>query len=310
MNHKIFVALSTFAEYSKSPLNLLKESGYTYSINPLGKRLVREEIIEMGRESEGIVAGVEPYDEYVLENLPNLRCISRCGVGIDNISLEKAKERGIAIRNTPEVVIQPVVELTLAMIFDLMRKLTNLTSLLKAKKWEKQAGHLLQGKKIGILGLGRIGKKVAEVMTRLETEVYGTDLHPDWQWAEKWSVKIVPFNELLQISDILSLHLSPIEGNNIRLGESEFKAMKKGAILVNVARGQFVDELALYKALKSGHLEGAALDVFPEEPYRGMLCELNNVVLTPHVATLTEESRIQMELEAVQNLINFFKEKK
>jgi len=309
MNHKIFVALSTFAEYNESPLNLLRESGYTYYINPLGKRLGRDEIIEMGKESEGVIAGVEPYDEYVLENLPNLRCISRCGVGIDNISIEKAKERGIETRNTPDVVIQPVVELAVAMIFDLTRKLTYHTSLLRSKRWEKKAGHLLKGRKVGILGLGRIGKKMAEVMTRLETEVYGTDLLPDRQWAERWNVKIVSLNELLRISDILSVNLSPVKGNVIKLGGDEFKMMKEGAILVNTSRGQFIDESALYNALKSGHLNGAALDVFTEEPYMGRLCELDNVVLTPHVATLTEESRIQMELEAVQNMIDFFRKK-
>jgi len=307
MNHRIFVALSTFAEYGKSPLNLLRESGYTYYINPLGRRLVRDEIIEMGRESEGVIAGVEPYDEYVLDRLPNLRCISRCGIGIDNISLEKAREKGVEIRNTPDVIIQPVVELTVAMIFDLLRRLSYHTFLLRSKRWEKKAGHILKGKKVGILGLGRIGKKVAEVMTRLETEVYGTDLFPDMQWAEKWKVKIVSLNELLRISDILSVNLSPVKGNVIKLGEDEFKMMKEGAILINTSRGQFIDESALYNALRSGRLNGAALDVFPEEPYRGRLCELDNVVLTPHLATLTEESRTQMELEAVKNMIDFFK---
>jgi D-3-phosphoglycerate dehydrogenase len=307
MNPRIFVALSTFAEYGKSPLDLLRESGYTYSINPLGRRLVRDEIIEMGRESEGVIAGVEPYDEYVLDRLPNLRCISRCGIGIDNISAEKAKERGIEIRNTPDVIIQPVVELTVAMILDLLRRLSYHTILLRSRRWEKKAGHILKDKKVGILGLGRIGKKLAEVMTKLETEVFGTDLFPDRQWAEKWKVKIVSLNELLPVSDILSVHLSPVKGKVIKLAEDEFKIMKEGAILVNTSRGQFIDESALYNALRSGHLKGAALDVFPKEPYRGKLCELDNVVLTPHVATLTEESRTQMEWEAVKNLIDFFK---
>ncbi len=307
MNHKILVALSTFSKFSNSPLNLLKESGYSYYINPLGRRLVRDEIIEMGRASAGIIAGVEPYDDYVLDRLPNLLCISRCGVGIDSISVDKAKKRGIEIRSTPNVVIQPVVELTVAMIFDLMRKLSYLTNLLLAKRWERKAGHLLKGQKVGILGLGRIGKKLAEVMTGLETEVYGTDLFPDKQWAEKWKVKIVPLNELLQISDILSVNLSLVKGNAIKLGEDEFKKMKEGSIIINTSRGQFIDESALYNALKSGHLNGAALDVFTEEPYMGRLCELDNVVLTPHVATLTKESRIVMELEAVQNLIDFLK---
>lgn len=307
MKHKIFVALSTFSELSESPLNLLRESGFTHSINPLGRRLVRDEIIEMGGESEGIIAGVEPYDEYVLDRLPNLLCISRCGVGIDSISAEGAKKRGIVIRNTPNVVIQPVVELSVAMIFDLMRKLSYFTHLLRMKRWERKAGHLLKGKKVGILGLGRIGKKMAEVMTGLETEVYGTDLFPDKQWAEQWNVTIVPLNELLRISDILSINLSLDKENVIKLGEDEFKNMKEGSIIVNTSRGQFIDESALFDALKSGHLSGAALDVYSEEPYTGRLSELNNVVLTPHVATLTKESRIEMELEAVQNLIDFFK---
>jgi D-3-phosphoglycerate dehydrogenase / 2-oxoglutarate reductase len=307
MKPKILIAVSTFAEYGDAPLNLLKESGLPYFVNPLGRRLEREEIIKMGSDSEGVIAGVEPYDDYVLNNMPKLRCISRVGVGIDNISIEKAKERGIEIRNTPDVVIQPVAEITVAMIFDLLRKLSYHTMLLRSKRWEKSPGHLLAGKKVGILGLGRIGKKVAEIMIKLDTEVYGTDLYPNTKWAESLGVKIVPFDELLRQSDILSIHLSMIKDKPLYLGENEIKSMKRGAMLINTARGQIIDEMALYNALKDKHLDGAALDVFPEEPYRGKLCELDNVILTPHIATLTKESRVQMELEATLNLINFFK---
>jgi D-3-phosphoglycerate dehydrogenase / 2-oxoglutarate reductase len=98
-----------------------------------------------------------------------------------------------------------------------------------------------------------------------------------------------------------------IKDKPLYLGENEIKSMKRGAMLINTARGQIIDEMALYNALKDKHLDGAALDVFPEEPYRGKLCELDNVILTPHIATLTKESRVQMELEATLNLINFFK---
>lgn len=306
MNQRIFVSLSTFSQFNETPLSLLKKSGHPYTINPLGRRLIREEIIEMGRQSEGIIAGVEPYDDYVLDRLPNLLCISRCGVGIDSISLQKAEEKGIEIRNTPDVVIQPVVELTLAMIFDLLRKLTLHTHLLKENRWERRAGHLLKGQKVGLLGLGRIGKRMAEVLTKLETEVFGTDLFPDKEWAERWGVKIVPLDELLRISDILSINLSVVKNKAIQLGKDEFKTMKKGSIIVNTSRGQFIDESALYNALKEGLLGGAALDVYAEEPYKGRLIELDNVVLTPHIATLTKESRTEMELEAVQNLLHFF----
>lgn len=303
MKKKIFVALSTFAEYGASPLELLEKSGFDFSVNTLGKRLSREEIIELGKDAEGIVAGVEPYDDFVLDNLPKLRCISRCGVGIDNIDLKKAADKGIIIKNTPDVVIQPVVELTVAMIFDLMRKLSYHTGLLRAKKWHKEAGNLLDGKKVGVLGLGRIGKRVAEVMLKIGAEVYGTDLYPDTTWADNTGVKIVSLDELLRFSDILTIHLSSIKDKPFQIGEKEIATMKEGAFLINVSRGQMVEEMALYNALKGGHLSGAALDVFPQEPYSGMLCELENIVMTPHVATLTKESRVQMEDEAVQNVI-------
>lgn len=305
MSEEIFVALSTFAEYGDAPLRLLKDSGIHFSCNQSGKRLNREDVILFGKEATGIIAGVEPYDEHVLNHLPRLKCISRCGVGIDNIDVKVAKNKGIAIRNTPDVVIQPVVEHTVALIFDLLRKITYHSTLLKSKKWKKSAGNLLIGKKIGILGLGRIGKKVAEVMVKLGCEVYGTDIKPDMDWAETTGVNIVSLQELLPISDILSLHLSSDKDKPLQFGESEFSIMKRGAFLINVARGHFIDEGALYNTLRDGHLEGAALDVFPEEPYYGKLCELDNIVMTPHIATLTKESRLQMEIEAVQNMIDY-----
>jgi D-3-phosphoglycerate dehydrogenase len=301
---KIFVALSTFAEHGSSPLELLERSGFDFSVNTLGKRLIREEIVELGKDAEGIVAGVEPYDDFVIDRLPRLRCISRCGVGIDNIDSKKASEKKIIIKNTPDVVIQPVVELTVAMTFDLMRKLSYHTGLLRAKRWHKEAGNLLFGKTVGVLGLGRIGKKVAEVMRTLGTEVYGADLRPDRTWADHAGVKIVSLAELLRISDILTIHLSSIKEKPFQLGADEIAAMKAGAFLINVSRGQMVDETALYDALKNGRLAGAALDVFPNEPYIGKLCELDNIVMTPHIATLTKESRVQMEEEAVRNAID------
>jgi len=304
---RVLVALSTFGEYSDEPRRLLNESGLEYSVNPLGRRLVREEIIEMGKDCEGIVAGVEPYDEYVLDRLPRLRCISRCGVGIDNISLEKAREKGIAVRNTPEVVVLPVAELTIGMIFDLLRNLTYHTHELRSKRWTKKAGNLLCGRKVGVIGLGRIGKKVAELLTGLGADVYGADIRPDHEWARRTGVKVIPLGSLLTECDVITIHVSVLENDRFLLGGRELQAVRKGALIVNVSRGEVIDEEALHDALKSGHLGGAALDVFRKEPYDGPLSDLDNVVLTPHIATLTEESRGQMEIEAVQNLIDFFR---
>src|SRR3989338_4496309 len=142
-NKKVCVAMSAFGEYGKEPLRLLEESGFIYFLNPLKRRPNATEIVEMAKECEGIVAGVEPYDAWVLDQLPKLQCLSRCGTGVDSIDLHKAKEKNITVLHTPNVVIQPVAELTLAMIFDLLRNLTFQTLKFKEKKWEKKAGSFL-----------------------------------------------------------------------------------------------------------------------------------------------------------------------
>jgi len=306
MSHKVAVALSTFAQYDKAPLELLKNLDCVF--NNTGKRLNREEVVALCQGCDGVIAGIEPYDNYVIDNLPKLRCISRCGVGIDNIDLEKAKAKGIKVLNTPYAVIQPVAELTIAMAFDLLRKLSYHTALLKGKNWKKAAGSMLYGKDVGVLGLGRIGRRVAELFTKLDAKVYGSDLCPDKPWATACKVTITGVEDILKRCDIVTIHLASDKENPFCLGREQFAMMKSGALVINTARGKFLDEEALYNSLKSGHLAGAALDVFTEEPYSGKLCELDNVVLTPHLATLTVESRASMELEAAQNLIKGFSE--
>jgi D-3-phosphoglycerate dehydrogenase / 2-oxoglutarate reductase len=304
MDKSIFVALSTFAEFDREPLRLLEEGGYGIRRNTTGRRLVKEEIIASGKGCEGIIAGVEPYDSAVLERLPGLQCISRCGVGMDAIDLAAAARLGIVVRNTPDVVVQPVAEMTVAMIFDLMRRLTAHTALIRSGSWKKIPGNLVSGKTAGIVGLGRIGRRVAQLLSALGCRICACDdrLSP----RDCPGIELLPLDTLLAQSDIVTIHVSLPPGGSFVLGKREIGLMKQGAVLVNTSRGQFVDEAALHEALRSNKLSGAGLDVFPGEPYTGMLCGLDNVVLTPHAATLTVESRAQMEIEAVKNLLSFF----
>ena len=305
-NPKIYVALSTFAKQGPQPLELLKASGYSFAVNNSGVRLSKEQLIEQARDADGIVAGLETYDAKILGVLPRLKCISRCGVGVDNVDLPLARQKGIAVLNTPDVVIQPVAELTIAMIFDLLRRLTAHTLLMRQKKWERHTGNLLSGKKIAVVGLGRIGRRVAEILKCLNVEVSGTDICPNEDWARGQGVRILPLEQALAQADVVTLHVSATIENPFCLGAQQIAGMKKGSILINVSRGSLVDEQALVQALRSGHLAGAGLDVFDKEPYCGPLCDLPNVVLTPHVASLTQESRLAMEIEATQNVLNFF----
>ncbi len=302
---KIYVALSTFAQEGKEPLALLNKSGHEFTVNPSGKRLGKAEVMAQVKGYEAVVAGLEPYDTDVLQALQGLKCISRCGVGVDNIDLAKAKENGITVLNTPNVVVQPVAELTLALILDLLRQTTAHTVLMRAGKWERLPASQLAGSTVGIIGLGRIGRRVAKLLKCLDVNVIGYDIHPNHSWAGQEGITLVGFYDLLAKADIISVHAALGADGKLCLGQEEFARMKKGALVINVSRGYFIDETALLQALQSGHLGGAGLDVYAQEPYQGPLSSLPNVVLTPHVATLTKESRLLMELEAVENVIQF-----
>lgn len=300
----ILVTLSTFSEYSNEPLRLLQESGCTFRINPYGRRMDPSEVLEMGRTSRGLVAGVEKYSAEVLAQMPNLCCISRCGVGIDNIDLAEAEQRGIIVLNTPDEPIVAVAELTLAMILSLLRQLPKVDFLTHERKWQRVTGNLLGGKTVGIIGLGRIGRRVAELLQAFGAAVIGVDPHPDNEWMRAHGVELLALPTLLARADIVSIHASTSNEYPLRFDAEVLAKMKPGAYLINTSRGDMVDDIALYEALDSGQLSGAALDVFPEEPYRGPLCDSDRVILSPHQATLTFETRVAMEIKAIKNVVN------
>ncbi|GAI38812.1 unnamed protein product, partial [marine sediment metagenome] len=173
--------------------------------------------------------------------------------------------------------------------------------------WIKETGSLVRGKKVGIIGLGRIGKRVAEMLLALGAKVSGTDVQPDYEWLQKKQVPLVSLEELLKQSEILCLHLSYKPNNEHLIGRKEMEAMPKGAYLINSSRGEVVDHDALYSMLTNGHLSGAALDVFEQEPYTGPLTRLDNVILTPHIGSYAREARVEMEIQAAANLIEGLK---
>ena len=186
-NEDILVTLSTFGAQSDEPIKLLEESEFTFRTNPHGRRMQPEEVVQLGGGCRGLVAGVEIYAPETMAQLPNLRCISRCGVGIDNIDLAEAERRGIAVLNTPDEPITAVAELTLTMILSLLRQLPRVDSLTRARKWQRVTGNLLQGKTVGIIGLGQIGRRVAELLQAFGANVVGVDPYPDSKWQARYS---------------------------------------------------------------------------------------------------------------------------
>lgn len=304
---KILTSPSSFGKISDEPYILLKKAGYSPINNPYGRKLKEKEVIDLAKNCIGIVAGVEPLTKRVMDALPYLKCISRVGVGMDNVDLEYAKQKGIVVVNTPDGPTRSVAEMTIALTFSLLRRIPQADANIKNGIWKKEIGNLLFGKTIGIVGLGRIGKMVATIFKSLGNKVIGFDLFPDENWANENQIRLVSLNNLMSNADIISLHIPSPKNKKPILGLEQLVKMKKNSLLINVARGGVVDEKVLYDLLKKKEIAGAAIDVFNEEPYDGPFTGLNNVVLTPHIGSYAAEGKLQMEIEAVNNLINVLK---
>jgi len=283
----------------------LERAGFQIRRNTLGHRLRREEILGEVRDAQAILAGVEPYDAKLLKTIPHLACISRCGTGTDSIDLAAAREGKISILTTPDEVVPAVAEITVAMILGLARNLAVHLADLKQGTWRKITGHLLSEWTIGLVGFGRIGRAVAQLLLPFGPTFLAADPKANpCQIPE--GVELTTLSQLLSRSDLVSLHAGRDPKAGPILGRKEIFAMKPGARLVNTARGFLVDETALTEALQSGQLSAAAVDVFETEPYAGPLTRLPQVILTPHVSSLTRASRAAMELKCAQNVVNFF----
>lgn len=293
---------STFAVHDDSPLALLDKAGLAYKKNPAGRKLTPTETVDMLRGAIGVVAGTESLDADVLSRLPDLRVISRCGAGMDNVDLDAARELGITVVNTPFGPTRATAELTVAMLMALLREIPAMDRDIRSGTWKKRTGRLLLGKNVGVIGYGRIGKATASLLQTLGCTVNFYD--PHIAEDDPNGPKRMGLSDLLAWAEVITLHCNEPENACPLLGELELGGMREGAWLVNCARGSLVDETALLKNLASGHLSGAALDTYPEEPYAGPLIELDNVILTPHVGSYALEGRIQMEVDAVQNLID------
>ena len=304
---KVLISPSSFGEISNNPILLLQQNGYSIVQNPYSRKLTEAEVVELGKDCVGIVAGLEPLNSRVIDSLPNLKCISRVGVGMENVDIEYANAKGIKVVNTPEGPTRAVAELTVGMIFSLLRRIPQADANMKKMIWKKETGNLLFGKTIGIVGLGRIGKLVAEMLRSLGNNVIGFDLYPDNMWAEKNQVQLLDFKKVIQQADILTLHVPGSNDKRPIIAKTELEYCKKSLIIINITRGGVIDELALYDALIKGEIKAAAIDVFEEEPYNGPLTTLDNVILTPHIGSYASEGKLQMEIDSVENLINALK---
>ena len=302
-NKKVFISTSSFGQYQDDPLKILEDAHLSYELNPLGRKLEEKEITEFLAKDDfiGLVAGTEVLSEAVFNAAPNIRVISRVGVGLANIDLKEAEKKHIQIFNTPDVLVDSVSELTVGLILASLRRIPSQADDLRRGKWERQVGSLLTGKTVGIVGMGKIGARLASLLEPFGCQIVFSDV------CEVSTIKYrqVSFERLLEKSDIISLHASSAK---TIMTKDVIAKMKKGSVLVNTARGHLIDEEVLYQALQSKKLSFAALDVFEKEPYIGKLATLENILLTPHIGSYAVEARCEMEKQSVQNLIQGLKQ--
>ncbi len=300
---KLLISTSSFDLQNNQILQKLQQQGFEIILNPYGRKLKESELLEfLNDDVVGMIAGVEPITRNVLSSAKSLKIISRCGIGTDSVDLVAAAEMGIPVHITPTAPVIAVAELAVSLILTTLRRISEADRQLREGTWKPLMGRLLASQVVGLLGYGRVGNRVGQLLKTFGAKRIAYDIAGNSLFAD--TVCIPSLDEFLAMATVVTIHI-PYSKENHHLVDRDFiHKMQAGSILINTSRGGIVDEEALYDALVSGHLAGAALDVFEEEPYAGKLASLPQVILTPHMGSYAKEARTQMEEEAAQNLFD------
>lgn len=287
-------------------MKIVEENGFELSKNEHGRKITTAELAEDIKDAEVLIAGTEKITEEVFKKAPNLKLISRVGIGLDGIDFDLCKQYGVRVAYTPDAPTMAVAELCVGMIIDLARKVTVTNNNLKERSlWQRHMGTLLYGKTVGIFGMGRIGKSLIHLLSTFNVKFLVHDIEPDIAFGRLYNVSFVSKDELLEQSQIISVNLPLKSDTADYITKAELSKMRSDAILVNTARGGIVNEQDLYEALKAGTIAAAAVDVFEEEPYVGNLRELDNCLLTCHMGASTIDSRTDMEVQALEEAVRY-----
>lgn len=304
---KVYISQRIF----KEALDILREEGINFEMNK-GPRLPKEELIKRIKGVDGLICLLsDVVDKEVLDSNPNLKVVTNVAVGYDNIDVKAATKQGVLVTNTPGVLTETTADLAFTLLMSVARRIVEADKFTRAGRyegWELIQPHLgidIYGKTLGIVGMGRIGTAVAMRAYRgFDMKILYYDAARNQTVEKELGAEFVGFNELLRQSDFISIHTPLTDKTRHMFSAEQFQAMKKSAILINTARGPVVDEGALVWAVKDGQIKGAGLDVYEEEPkIHPGLVELDNVVLLPHIASASVETRTTMATMAAKNMI-------
>lgn len=285
---------------------MLLDAGFELACNDTGRKLDRDEQKALIADAFAVIAGTESYDDDMLAAAPNLKLVVRFGVGTDNFDLEAMKRRGIAVGVISNN--NSVAEFAVALILGIMKNLHRFDNAVRQGAWSRFTMRELKSKTVGIVGFGRIGRRLAQLLQGFDVELLAYDPFLNEAEAERLHVKPVSLETLLAGSDIVSLHIPSTPETYHLINRETIAKMKDGAYLVNTSRGALIDEDALREALEAGKLAGAALDVFEKEPITKDLSlnSLDNILLAPHVAALSVETNYNAGMTCAESVIRVY----
>jgi len=303
---KALITTVPFGETNRLPFELLENAGIEYLVNPLNRKLTEQDLASLVGDFDVLIAGTEPITDQVMSKAPRLKLISRVGIGLDGVDLAAAKRRSIEVAYTPDAPAPAVAELTIGLILSLLRSVHVANQRLHEGTWQRIFGRRLAEVTVGIVGVGRIGTRVLR-----RTKAFGTprilvnDVMPNLDLNREFKLEWLTKDEIYAQADVISLHLplTPLTKDMIK--REHLLAMKPDALIVNTSRGGIINERDLYEVMKAGHLGGAAIDVFEDEPYGGPLREIDRCLLTAHMGSMSVDCRVRMEIEATEEVVRF-----
>lgn len=302
---QVYVSSTSFMTGCPEALKALKDKGYEIKSNPTGKPMEGKALKDALCGCDGVIAGLDRYDEGIIREANGLKVISRYGVGVDNVDLKAATESGIVVTLTPGANTEAVADLAFALMMASARNIVKADRLTREGGWPKMLGGSVWGKTVGVLGTGAIGRSFARRLTGFSARVLLFDVRQDEQFAGSVGGRYVTLDEMLSESDFISVHVPLNAATKGLIGRHEISMMKPTSYIINTARGGIVDEEALADALEEGKIAGAGIDVFVHEPPVGSRLALSDkVVMTPHMGSYTREAVAMMGMMAATNLID------
>ena len=298
------VTTPSFGAFSPDPWDAARQEGLDLRRSAVAGPLSSVQLAAELTEAAAVIVGVDQLDRAAIESAPNLRVIGKHGVGVDNIDLAAAAERGITVVLTPGANTSAVADMTMALLLAGARQLLDADRSLRAGLWEKFSGPALEGRTLGLLGFGRIGQAVARRAAGFDCDIVAFDPLVPAEVFDRAGVGRLGWDEVISGSDFLSLHLPLLPGSGAALTAAEFARMKPGVGIVNTARGGLIEEAALIIALEEGTVGFAALDAFATEPLdaNSALRRAPRSILTPHAAAFTDRANAQMGTMVVRDI--------